>query len=304
MGKSILLIRTISNYSRTKEIIMEIEQVKFDNYSLKIGKEWFMWKVFISKDEPSDKLNKVRNVEYKLPEFFPDPIRLVDNRNTRFALNSTGREEFQIFITVYLEDNTKIPAKVRVDLNKPWPLEELGGVNLSKANIEEANLKGANLEGANLWGANIEGANLEGAKLVEANLKMAKLNRANLKNADLSESTLKLAKLEYSNLEEAKLIGANLDSANLTGVNLKNAKLNNAILSGIKLNSANLSGADFRDVDIKNADLRHAIFDENTDFQGADVKSTTINNLDGSNWWDAKWNPWDREEIEKKYGKK
>lgn len=284
---------------------MEIEQVKFDNYSFKIGKEWFMWRVFISKGESSEKLNKVRNVEYKLPEFYPDPIRLVDNRNTRFALNSTGQEEFQIFITVNLEDNTKIPANIHLDLNKSWPLKELGGVNLSKANMEEFNLKGANLEGANLWGANIDGANLEGAKLVEANLNMAKLNRAKLKNADLSKSTLRFAKLEYSSLEQAKFIGADLESANLMGVNLKNAKLKNANLHGIKLHSADLSGADFGgEVNITEADLRHAIFNENTDFRGADVKSITIDNLEGSNWWDAKWDPWVREEIEKKYGKK
>ncbi len=280
---------------------MEIEQVKFDNYSLKIGKELFMWKVFISKDETDNKLKKVRNVEYKLPEFFPDPIRLVADRNTRFALNSTGREEFQIFITVFLEDNTKIPAKVRVDLNKPWPLEELGGVNLSKANIEEINLKGANLEGANLWGANMEGANLEGAKLVEANMKMAKLNRANLKNADLSKSTLKLAKLGFSILENAKLIGADLEDANLLSANLKNAKLNNANLHGIKLNNANLDGADFTEAKIRDADLRKVKFSESTDFRGVDINSTTTHNLDGSNWSDAKWDPWVREDIEKKY---
>ncbi len=286
---------------------MEIEQVKFDNYSLKIGKEWFMWKVFISKDEPSDKLNKVRNVEYKLPEFFPDPIRLVDNRNTRFALNSTGREEFQIFITVYLEDNTKIPAKVRVDLNKPWPLEELRGVNLSKANLKEVKWKGANLEGANLWGANLEKANLEGANLSGAKLTSTIFNGANLKKAIiLNKAILKHAQFdEQSDLQEAQLEGANLTDAVLNKANLELANLTNANLENAGLRNAKLYGANLSNTKIRGTDLKNAIFDKHTDFRGVDYDSITIDCLSGSNWEEvALMDEHMKKDLINKYGKK
>ncbi len=166
-------------------------------------------------------------------------------------------------------------------MRNTWPLDELGGVNLEGENLKE-------------------GINLKGTKLVRA-----KLNGAILKKAELNEAILKRAELEYSDMEDAKLIGADLEEARLRGGILKKAELNNANLFRIQLHSANLTGADFREVkNLREADLRHAIFDKNTDFRGADIDSITIDNLDGSNWWDAKWDPSVREEIEKKYGKK
>ena len=97
--------------------------LKFNNYSRHVesrGKyEWFEWQVFM--DEPVEKLDKVRSVEYRLHETFPNPIRIVEDRNSGFALRSAGWGEFWIFITIYLKEGTEEHTKYYLDLSKPWP---------------------------------------------------------------------------------------------------------------------------------------------------------------------------------------
>lgn len=98
-------------------------EFKFDNYSRPAGRrgiyEWSEWKVFM--DEPDENLDKVRSVEYRLHETFPNPIRMIDDRNSRFALKSAGWGEFWIFITVHLQDGTEEHVKFYLDLSRPWP---------------------------------------------------------------------------------------------------------------------------------------------------------------------------------------
>ena len=101
-------------------------EFRFDNYSRHVGTrgryEWFEWKVFM--DEPAEKLDKVRSVEYRLHETFPDPIRIIEDRDSRFALISAGWGKFWIFITIYLRDGTEQHTKYYLDLKKPWPADD------------------------------------------------------------------------------------------------------------------------------------------------------------------------------------
>ena len=76
-------------------------------------------------DEPREKLNKVKSVEYRLHKTFPDPIRVIENRDSRFALRSSVWGEFWIFITVYFEDGTEQNEKYYLDLGQSWPPEEI-----------------------------------------------------------------------------------------------------------------------------------------------------------------------------------
>jgi transcription initiation factor IIF auxiliary subunit len=83
---------------------------KFKNYSRLIetrGKfKWFEWVVFM--DEINEnKLNSVHSVEYRLHDTYPNPIRIIDTRNNRFALKSFGYGDFMIFIKIYLKDGTE-----------------------------------------------------------------------------------------------------------------------------------------------------------------------------------------------------
>lgn len=113
----------ISNHIECVEMNMEF---KFNNYSRHVesrGKyKWFEWKVFM--DEPAEKLDKVRNVEYRLHETFPNPICIIEDRNSQFALRSAGWGEFWIFITIYLEDGTEEHTRYYLNLGKPWPPDE------------------------------------------------------------------------------------------------------------------------------------------------------------------------------------
>jgi transcription initiation factor IIF auxiliary subunit len=106
---------------------------KFNNYARLISTQmrsvsqaekarevnWYEWKVFM--DEPPETLKLVKAVEYRLHRSFPDPIRVVDDRDSRFALQTSGWGEFSMIIIVYLLDGTEVQTQYFVDLKKPWP---------------------------------------------------------------------------------------------------------------------------------------------------------------------------------------
>jgi len=141
-----------------------------------------------------------------------------------------------------------------------WYLKPTGGIDLFRANLEDAslasaNLQGAylgdaNLQGANLWSANLQGAhlafaNLQGAYLALANLQGAFLTGANLQGACLARVNLQGAHLAFANLQDAYLADANLQGAFLTGANLQDACLGGANLQGADLAYSHLEGVDF-----------------------------------------------------------
>jgi transcription initiation factor IIF auxiliary subunit len=100
----------------------------FDNYSLRSGSrggfDWYEWTVFISKNEPDEKLKKVEFVEYQLDPSFPKPIRTEYNRANRFALRSAGWGRFRLLITVHLKDGTEIFTVYELELKKAWPPDD------------------------------------------------------------------------------------------------------------------------------------------------------------------------------------
>jgi len=101
---------------------------KFANYarfvaSRKVGGEnidWHQWMVFM--DEPPDRCDLVRSVEYRLHDTFPNPIRVVTDRSSRFALSSAGWGEFRIFITVHLKDGGVERTHHDLDLSREPPV--------------------------------------------------------------------------------------------------------------------------------------------------------------------------------------
>jgi peptidoglycan hydrolase-like protein with peptidoglycan-binding domain len=96
---------------------------QFENYARAAGRQgghdWFQWRVFMA--DPPERLGTVRSVEYRLHETFPDPIRIVEDRVSRFAIESSGWGEFWIFITIYLTDGSEENTQHWLDLSKPWP---------------------------------------------------------------------------------------------------------------------------------------------------------------------------------------
>ncbi|WP_169738261.1 pentapeptide repeat-containing protein [Maridesulfovibrio frigidus] len=127
------------------------------------------------------------------------------------------------------------------------------GVDLQKANLQNANLLGANLQNANLLGANLQNANLLGANLQDANLQYADLRGANLLGIILLG-----ANLQYINLQDADLRNSFFNKPDLRYANLQGVHIRGADLQGADLQGANLQNADFRNVKLQSADLKNA----------------------------------------------
>lgn len=129
-----------------------------------------------------------------------------------------------------------------------------------------------NLQNANLMNANLKDANLMNAVLTDANLMNAVLTNANLMNAVLIDV----------DLMNAVLTDANLMNANLNGAGLMNAKMEGTIFKKAKLRVCN---------------FHNAIFDDMTDFRGADIDFETVQNLLGSNWMEVDKQKWDENTL-------
>ena len=177
---------------------------------------------------------------------------------------------------------------------------------IEKAIKDKKSLMGRNLKEANLDRLNLRNMNLNGVDLTGARINNAKLIRAKLKSADLTNAQIEESDLRHAELWSATLIGANLKNAKLQDSILFNSDMEGADLSGASLINAglmraNLKGVNFKGAILHNANLKSAKFDSRTDFRGAEINSVTINSLKGSNWGDAKWDTYWREQIEKKY---
>ena len=69
------------------------------------GYTWFDWTVFCS--SPKEKLDLIEKVEYHLHPSFPNPVRVISDRESRFALKGRGWGEFLIRIIVYLKEGSE-----------------------------------------------------------------------------------------------------------------------------------------------------------------------------------------------------
>ena len=77
--------------------------------------EWFEWTIRMAKPED---LSEVRKVVYYLHRSFPNPIRTIVNRDSRFALTSIGTGDFILLITVHMEDGTEVYTEYCLDSEK------------------------------------------------------------------------------------------------------------------------------------------------------------------------------------------
>jgi uncharacterized protein YjbI with pentapeptide repeats len=113
---------------------------------------------------------------------------------------------------------------------------------------------------ANLGGANLSGAELSRADLSGANLREAELSRTNLTLANLGLADLSGANLTLANLTRADLSGANLTSADFSGANLSGADLTRADLAGADLYYSLLVEANLSEANLSRVELLNTIF--------------------------------------------
>jgi WD40 repeat protein/nucleoside phosphorylase len=100
--------------------------------------------------------------------------------------------------------------------------------------LEGNDLRGQNLSGIDLRRANLQNANLSGVTLVKTNLTDAQLRGAQLVHADLSGAVLLNVDLVQADLSRANLLGADLRGAQLQGAKLRAAKLTGARVDSLE----------------------------------------------------------------------
>ena len=79
-------------------------QVEPKNWARELEPGWWEWGVYL--DGVARELDKVKCVEYTLHPTFPNPVRTVCSRKTRFELNAKGWGTFTIRIKVLLQDGS------------------------------------------------------------------------------------------------------------------------------------------------------------------------------------------------------
>jgi hypothetical protein len=78
---------------------------------------WYEWSVWL---EGSDlDLNKVSGVRYKLHETFPEPVRTITDRPSKFRLSSSGWGEFMIYADVLVQGGQEIPLRHWLRFGEP-----------------------------------------------------------------------------------------------------------------------------------------------------------------------------------------
>jgi len=102
---------------------MSYTEIRFNNYAKKIGRrgtyDWYQWRVFVDGDDST--LDRIKQVTYILHPTFPNPIQVVNDRGSKFALNSSGWGSFTMSIVIEFKDGKEEQAKYFLDLGKKWP---------------------------------------------------------------------------------------------------------------------------------------------------------------------------------------
>ena len=121
----------------------------FSNYSMHTGQrydhDWYDWCVFASGDEAE--LQRVRAIEYTLHPSFPDPVRMVSDREHRFAIMSNGWGSFRIHIRILYDDGQDEVTAHWVRLDADWPR----GTSASLADPLESSIYAVLIEGKYRW---------------------------------------------------------------------------------------------------------------------------------------------------------
>ncbi len=115
--------------------------IKVKQSATPAGKDWWKWSVWLEGDDKE--LGAIDSVKYTLHPTFPNPVRVVRSRGTKFRLTSGGWGEFDIHIELCykdgrvrerkhwlkLEEDTgdRLRRHVRRQVNRILPGEEGGG---------------------------------------------------------------------------------------------------------------------------------------------------------------------------------
>lgn len=89
------------------------------------GDDWWSWSVWV--EGTDEELDGVKVVEWELHPTFPNPVRSVENRASKFRLDTGGWGTFTIVARLRMENGTV--SKLTHDLELLYPDDEPGPVD-------------------------------------------------------------------------------------------------------------------------------------------------------------------------------
>jgi uncharacterized protein YjbI with pentapeptide repeats len=131
--------------------------------------------------------------------------------------------------------------------------ENLDGVDLSGAFLEQVNFKDASLKNANFSNAILARANLEGSDLSGTNFENANIGAVHAVNADFTNANLKSARLSKGNFTNANFTNANLEAIESLYIGIDHANFTKAYLPQVIFIEINIAGAKFVDTDMESS---------------------------------------------------
>lgn len=81
------------------------------------GKDWWKWSVWV--DGPEQELDEIKYVEYTLHPTFSKPVRKIDDRSSKFRLETAGWGVFTIYAKVVHKDGGKTLLEHDLELLYP-----------------------------------------------------------------------------------------------------------------------------------------------------------------------------------------
>src|SRR4051794_13930472 len=89
-----------------------------------ITEDWWSWKVWV--DGADEALDQIDTVKYLLHPTFPNPIRVVRNRQSKFELSERGWGEFAITAQVFTKTGETISLEHWIEFKQPGETVESG----------------------------------------------------------------------------------------------------------------------------------------------------------------------------------
>lgn len=82
-----------------------------------IGDDFWNWSVWIEASETS--LDKIENVIYNLHYTFKEPVRIINTRNNKFKLETSGWGTFTIYARINFKDKSVLELEHELELYYP-----------------------------------------------------------------------------------------------------------------------------------------------------------------------------------------
>ncbi|MCK5098887.1 MAG: DUF2169 domain-containing protein, partial [Desulfobacteraceae bacterium] len=128
--------------------------------------------------------------------------------------------------------------------------ENLDGINLSGAFLEQVNFKGASLRGTDLFGAILSRAILEDADFTGANLQEANIGAVKGHKTNFTKANLKFAKLSKADFTGADFTKADLEDIESLELIISDADFTQANIPKVNFIETSITGAIFHDTDM------------------------------------------------------